>query len=119
MRRRLAFIARVLLVFLLGANALLAALPCLSADATAADAFVSMPDGCDEAPPSNLCLQHCIGSDQTSAYPQVPAFHAPAIPVLLLPVCNSILPAAAFLGEDTRARALGPPIPIRLQILLL
>ena len=119
MRRRLAFIARVVLLLLLGTQTVLAALPCVSANAAPADAFAPTPEGCDKAPQPNLCLQHCVASDQTNGHVQVPVLTAPAIVLLVLPAPIDAPASLAFTGEVTLAHALGPPIPIRLQTLLL
>jgi hypothetical protein len=108
----------LLLLCVLFAQGALAALPCLSPQATAADAFETMPAGCNEAPPSNLCLAHCIAADQTSGHPDVVlaapcalAFGAPAA-VIAGPARRPALPSA-------RARAQGPPVLLRLCSLLL
>ncbi len=119
MRKCLSVIARIVLVFLLGTQAVLAASPCVSAEATAADAFVPMPEGCDKAAQSNLCLQHCLNADQSSAHAEMPVFHAPAVPLLILPLPLEAQVPVASPAEAVPGDAAGPPIPIRLQTLLL
>jgi hypothetical protein len=69
-RRRKA-LSWLVLACALFAQVALAAVPCLSPDARAADAFISMPDGCNEAPPSTLCLAHCVAADQTSGHAEI------------------------------------------------
>ena len=113
MRRRLKFVARSMLVFLLATQAVLAAVPCVSPGATAADAFVPMPADCEQAPPANLCLQHCIAGDQSSGH-GAPTFPATPVGVLLvLPAHQPGLPHTRLCTEPTATRTLGPPIPIR------
>jgi hypothetical protein len=119
MRRRLTFIARTVLLFLVAAQGLLAAVPCVSPQAKAADAFAVMPPGCKEAPPSNLCLQHCVASDQTSGQAQLPALMPPAEVLALLPARAADAPPPLAYTQPPGARAVGPPIPIRLLSLLL
>jgi hypothetical protein len=119
MRRQLKSIARGILVFLLATQAVLAAVPCVSPGATAADAFVPMPADCEQAPPANLCLQHCIAGDQSSGH-GAPPFPAPPVDVLLvLPVLQPGLPHARIYTGLPVTRTLGPPIQIRNLSLLL
>ncbi|HEY7759296.1 MAG TPA: hypothetical protein VIA64_07765 [Burkholderiales bacterium] len=119
MHRRLTFIARTVLLFLLATQGLLAAVPCVSPQANAADAFTAMPPGCAEAPPSNLCLQHCIASDQTSGQGQIPALMPPAQVLAVLPARPADAPPPPAYTQPPGACAAGPPIPIRLLSLLL
>jgi hypothetical protein len=119
MRRRLTLIARVVLLFVLATQAVLAAVPCVSIDAKASDAYVAMPEGCDEAPPGNLCLQHCTAFDQTSAHAEMPVLHAPTVLLPVLPYPEAAPSAVTVHAEKVISLALGPPIPIRLGILLL
>ena len=119
MRRQLKSVARSMLVFLLAAQAVLAAVPCVSPGATAADAFVPMPADCEQAPPANLCLQHCIAGDQSSGH-GAPPFPAPPVSVLqLLPAPQVDLPHSRLCTGPPATRTLGPPIPIRNLSLLL
>jgi hypothetical protein len=118
MRRRLAFIARTMLGFLLATQAALAVVPCVSPQAKPADAFAAMPEGCQEAPPSNLCLQHCIASDQTSGQAQPPVLMPPAEVLVVLPPLALAAPPRPY-TQPPGACAVGPPIPIRLLSLLL
>jgi hypothetical protein len=119
MYRTLRSTARVVVLFLLAAQAALAAAPCVSASARAADAFFPMPPDCDGAPPASLCLQHCNVGDQSSGQVS-PALPAPPLEVLhLAPAPQAGAPRLAVPGIAPAARALGPPIPIRNLSLLL
>jgi hypothetical protein len=108
----------VVLACALFSQAALAAVPCLSPDARATDAFAAMPEGCDDAPPSTLCLAHCVAADQTSGHPEVGlALSAPAnLAVALAPVLAPSIPPAGF---TYRALTCGPPPYLRLCSLLL
>jgi hypothetical protein len=108
-----------MLLFLLATQGVLAAVPCVSPQAKAADAFAAMPDGCEEAPPSNLCLQHCIASDQTSGQTQLPVLMPPVQVMAVLPALAADAAPPRFYTQPPGARAAGPPIPIRLLSLLL
>jgi hypothetical protein len=119
MRPRLRFIARTVLLFLLATQGVLAAVPCVSPQAKAADAFAAMPDGCEEAPPSNLCLQHCIVSDQTNGQAQLPVLMPPGEVLVVLPALAADAPPPLAYTQPPGACAVGPPIPIRLLSLLL
>ena len=108
-----------MLVFLLAAQAALAAVPCVSAGARAADAFAPMPADCEQSPPANLCLQHCIAGDQSSGQVS-PALPAPTVALLhVIPLPAVALPRSLVFTGPPAARALGPPIPIRNLSLLL
>jgi hypothetical protein len=106
-------------LLLLATQGVLAAVPCVSPQAKAADAFAAMPEGCKEAPPSNLCLQHCIASDQTSGQPQLPVLMPPVQVLVVLPALAADAAAPRVYTQPPGARAAGPPIPIRLLSLLL
>jgi hypothetical protein len=117
-RRRRRAISWLVLVCTLFSQAALAAVPCLSPDARATDAFAAMPEGCDDAPPSTLCLAHCVAADQTSGHPEVAlALPAPAtLAEAPTPVLAPSVPPAAF---THRALTCGPPPYLRLCSLLL
>lgn len=108
----------LLLICVLLAQGALAALPCLSPRATAADAFSAMSEGCDEAPPPNLCLAHCIAADQTSGHPEV-LLAAPAAHAFAMPPAGPRRPCRAPTLPAPRALAHGPPTFLRLCSLLL
>ena len=118
MRNRLMCIARAVLLVLLVSQGVLAAAPCVSAQATPADAFAAMPEGCHDAPPPTLCLQHCLVTDQTSGQAQLPLLMPPAEVLVVLPVFAYAAPPPTY-PQLSGARAVGPPIPIRLLSLLL
>jgi hypothetical protein len=100
------------------AQGALAALPCLSPQATAADAFETMPPGCDEAPPSNLCLAHCIAADQTTGHPDV-VLAAPCALGSTAPTAIVAGPAHSPSLPAFRVPAQGPPVFLCLCSLLL
>jgi hypothetical protein len=108
----------LLLTCVLFAQGALAALPCLSPQATAADAFETMPDGCDEAPQSNLCLAHCIAADQTAGHPDV-VLPARCLPGFAVPAAIVPGPARSPSLSAFRVHAQGPPVFLRLCSLLL
>jgi len=119
MRRQLKSVARTVLLFVLATQAVLAALPCVSPGASAADAFAPMPADCEQAPMASLCLQHCIAGDQSSGH-EAPPVPAPPLHVLLvLPVPEPRLPHARSCVGPPLTRAFGPPIHIRNLSLLL
>jgi hypothetical protein len=108
----------LLLLCVLFAQGALAALPCLSPQATAADAFSAMPEGCDEAPQSNLCLAHCIAADQTSGHPDV-VLAPPCALGFAAPAAVAAGPARGPALPPLRALAHGPPGFLRVCSLLL
>jgi len=119
MRRPLKSIARTVLLLLLAAQATLAAVPCVSAGARAADAFAPMPADCEQTPPASLCLQHCIAGDQSSGQVSPPMPAPPMALLQLLPLPQADAPTSRTDVGPPAARALGPPIPIRNLSLLL
>ena len=108
-----------LLACLLFVQAALAALPCVSVEASAADAFAATPADCHEPPPANLCLAQCVAWDQSSG--PAPALLAPppSWTIEVLPVAPMQAPAGARFDSSLQARALGPPPFLRLCSLLL
>jgi hypothetical protein len=117
-RRRRVAISWLVLACSLFSQAVLAAVPCLSPDARAADAFAAMPEGCEDAPPSSLCLAHCVAADQTSGHPEVALAPPMAANVAVVPalVLAPLAPPALF---TYRALTRGPPPFLRLCSLLL
>jgi hypothetical protein len=108
-----------LLGCLLFAQAALAALPCLSAKASATDAFAAAPADCHEPPPANLCLAQCVASDQSSGPAPAALAPPPSWTLEVIPVVSP--PAGRTAGFDPylAARALGPPPFLRVCSLLL
>jgi hypothetical protein len=110
-------VALLALVCMLLAQGVLAAVPCLSPQATAADAFAVMPEGCDETPSANLCLGHCTAPDQTPAHPEV-ALAPPPVGAVASPPIVATQPLRPSIRRDS-ALAQGPPTFLRLCSLLL
>jgi hypothetical protein len=106
------------LACVLFSQAALAAVPCLSPDARATDAFASMPESCADAPPSNLCLAHCVAADQTSGHPEI-ALPSPAPASLAVPAAPVLAPPSAPALFAARPLTCGPPPFLRLCSLLL
>lgn len=117
-RRRCKAISWLVLACALFAQVALAAVPCLSPDARAADAFRAMPEGCDEAPPSTLCLAHCVAADQTSGHAEVVLAPPATFTLVVTPAPVFALPSPPVLLSH-RALTHGPPPFLRLCSLLL
>jgi hypothetical protein len=116
--RRHKAVAWIILACTLFAQGALGAVPCLSPDARASDAFSAMPAGCDEAPPSNLCLAHCVAADQTYGHAQ--AALAPPSSFALVPTpASGFAPPRAPVLASHRPLTRGPPSFLRLCSLLL
>ncbi len=116
MRRSL---GRLLLGCLLFAQAALAAVPCLSVEASAADAFAAAPTDCHGSPPANLCLAQCVASDQSSGPAPAALAPPPAWTIEIAPIASAQAAPAAWFGSSLGVRALGPPPFLRLCSLLL
>jgi hypothetical protein len=112
-------LARLMLGCLLFTQAALAVVPCVSAGASAANAFAATAPECHDAPPPNLCLAQCVAWDQSSG--PAPALLAPppSWTIEVLPVAPMQAPAGARFDSSLQARALGPPPFLRLCSLLL
>jgi hypothetical protein len=116
MRRSL---TRLLLGCLLFAQAALAAVPCVSVEASAADAFAAAPADCHGAPPANLCLAQCVASDQSSGPAPAALAPPPSWTIEVAPVASVQAAAVARFDSSLGVRALGPPPFLLLCSLLL
>jgi hypothetical protein len=112
-------LTRLVLGCLLFTQAALAVVPCVSAEASAADAFAAAAADCHAGPPANLCLAQCVAWDQSSG--PVPAALAPppSWTIEVLSVGPMQAPAGVRFDSHLAARALGPPPFLRLCSLLL
>ena len=110
----------LVLACLLITHAALAAVPCVSPKATAADAISAKPPECHRSTPGALCLAQCVQGDQTVCKIPLGAPDMPALPPLpILAHFDDVAQWHAEIFERLADIPRGPPPPIRFCSLLL
>jgi hypothetical protein len=106
------FVARALLLVVLFAQAAIAMAACELPGRTPAQAFAEEPAmPCHEAPaePKNICLAHCLSTDQSADTPYVAVPARIDVPPLVVAVVEPFQHASAALRRVPPHAAAPPP----------
>lgn len=109
------------LALLLFAQGLQAWAACVSASASARDAFVVMPADCDMAPTevnANLCLMQCLAADQSDGDGRMAPSPPPDTVVLRIPALPGSAGPAAVRFEQRARPCTGPPLSMLCRLRL-